>query len=413
LKRIYFALAVVLGLFLSFIFISRSQTALAETNTQNVSGDAWVSSQFPAQNYGSAAQLYLFHDSNDGWAYFNFDLSSIPTNSTITQATLVVYNMANDGQDCSGVPTTLTVSLADSSWSENGITWNNKPGSAADNDTYMSCYNGAVGLEITSLIQQISDGSKTNNGFYMHGSGANFKRTLFSRETQSSFRTHLEVIYTPAGDSTPTPSSGQTRTSSSSDQSSSQGSSQGSNDGSSDSTAPQEGITAGTNQAPSTNVSSSIKPPSALTIKDAADNKRAAIKLSWKKSVTSGVNGYRIFRSEKEEEGFVNIASSNAETLTFTDEKIVSGKTYYYFVRAYKETEESSSSNTVSLKSQKLAESAGSKSAIRHTNKDWLWIGLGFAALMIVGLIIILITKIKKKPAKKPVDSSTHSQSKL
>ena len=56
--------------------------------------------------------------------------------------------------------------------------------------------------------------------------------------------------------------------------------------------------------------------------------------IKWKKIKTA--EGYQIFRSESEDRGYkrINIVSGNT-TFSYTDTGTVSGKTYYYRIRAY------------------------------------------------------------------------------
>ena len=57
--------------------------------------------------------------------------------------------------------------------------------------------------------------------------------------------------------------------------------------------------------------------------------------LSWNK--IPGVSGYRIYRSTKETSGFSAIRNlTNANTLSYTNSGLVTGKTYYYKMRAFR-----------------------------------------------------------------------------
>jgi hypothetical protein len=57
------------------------------------------------------------------------------------------------------------------------------------------------------------------------------------------------------------------------------------------------------------------------------------VKLTWKAS-TSQVAGYNVYRSTAPTDNYVRINSSLVQGLTFTDNTVDSGSTYYYVARA-------------------------------------------------------------------------------
>ena len=57
------------------------------------------------------------------------------------------------------------------------------------------------------------------------------------------------------------------------------------------------------------------------------------VKLTWKAS-TSQVAGYNLYRRKSPEVYYVKINSSPVQGLTFTDDTVESGYTYYYVTRA-------------------------------------------------------------------------------
>ena len=60
------------------------------------------------------------------------------------------------------------------------------------------------------------------------------------------------------------------------------------------------------------------------------------IKITWKKQ--SGVSGYKIYRAQKASESYRAVATVSSGKYTYTDTKIITGKTYYYKVRAFVKT---------------------------------------------------------------------------
>lgn len=120
------------------------------------------------------------------------------------------------------------------------------------------------------------------------------------------------------------------------------------------------GQSAGTGDAPATTTSAAIKAPSGLT----ALFSSGAANLAWTKSTTTDIDGYKIFRSESETKNFTEIGKTVKTVSEYVDTKdLVAGKTFYYFVRAYKTTAQSASTATVSLL---IPESA----AVTNTNTN-------------------------------------------
>ncbi|MGN0174323.1 MAG: hypothetical protein ACI39F_07760 [Acutalibacteraceae bacterium] len=68
-------------------------------------------------------------------------------------------------------------------------------------------------------------------------------------------------------------------------------------------------------------------------IKVAKGKKSAKITVS---KASSGASGYEIYRSTKKNKGFKKVKTVKGKTLTWTNKKLASKKTYYYKVRAYK-----------------------------------------------------------------------------
>lgn len=103
-------------------------------------------------------------------------------------------------------------------------------------------------------------------------------------------------------------------------------------------------------QSPSSQPTASIGKPSSLTAEYKEENNSRGVKLLWKASSTADIDGYRIYRSEEEKKGFSKIFEVKKGILEYLDQSIAANKTYYYFVRAYKGSSESYSTNTANVK---------------------------------------------------------------
>lgn len=107
------------------------------------------------------------------------------------------------------------------------------------------------------------------------------------------------------------------------------------------------GVTAGSGAAPVA-PTASIKAPTEVTIADVPADEGGSLKLDWKASATADITGYKIFRSTTEvTKDFKEIVKTEKSVLTFTDNTAAIGQKYFYMVRAYKDSQESASSNVV------------------------------------------------------------------
>lgn len=100
------------------------------TYTFNPTADTYVWSATPALNWGTDYNLAV---QPNCYAYLKFDLSSIPASEQVTGGTLNVY--CNYGSPTFSFSVELHA-LADNSWTETGVTWNNKPNPAYGNLIY-------------------------------------------------------------------------------------------------------------------------------------------------------------------------------------------------------------------------------------------------------------------------------------
>jgi 2',3'-cyclic-nucleotide 2'-phosphodiesterase/3'-nucleotidase/5'-nucleotidase len=117
--------------------------------------DAQVASGNPTTNYGTSTNLYIQSSTasfGNERTWLKFDLSGIPAGSTITGATLQMWNWKSAGA-------TLPVevrSATDDSWTEAGLNWNTQPALGAVLDTRnltSGTTNVWYGWNVTSFVQ--------------------------------------------------------------------------------------------------------------------------------------------------------------------------------------------------------------------------------------------------------------------
>lgn len=100
--------------------------ANAATVTLSPGGDVVTNVFQPDTNYGDSAVLAtnLSNYSQKQFTYMMFDLSGIPAGEAIVGATLNLYQPTGAGLGESGVS---LFRIADDSWNESTVTWNNSP----------------------------------------------------------------------------------------------------------------------------------------------------------------------------------------------------------------------------------------------------------------------------------------------
>lgn len=100
--------------------------ANAATITLSPSDDVYTSVFDPGTNFGDSALLAtnLSNYNQKQYTYLMYDLSGIPSNEVIVAATLNLYQVAGAGFGESGVS---LFRIADDSWDEMTVTWNNAP----------------------------------------------------------------------------------------------------------------------------------------------------------------------------------------------------------------------------------------------------------------------------------------------
>ena len=116
--------------------------------------------------------------------------------------------------------------------------------------------------------------------------------------------------------------------------------------------------------APATNTSTSLEAPTSLTASSTTIDSGSIVSLKWKASKTTDIDGYKIYRSLKEDSEFTLIATTSKTILDATDSNVVSGTNYYYFIRAYKGSNESSSTNTA-----KVTPTDNKSSSVQNTSQ--------------------------------------------
>ena len=179
--------------------------------------DARVSAVNPTTNYGSDPRIYVFgsntnYQNNESHGYLRFDLSLIPADADVTQATFQIAN--SDGFAYNYDPNDYLHFVSDDSWNEATITWNTRP--AVTNPPAASWFAWMAGtydytFSATSNVlrdsvrnQRQADGKISFN--VNNGAGA-YYNNYYSREgaPDNARRPQLIITYLPATLATLTP----------------------------------------------------------------------------------------------------------------------------------------------------------------------------------------------------------------
>jgi uncharacterized repeat protein (TIGR01451 family) len=162
--------------------------------TLTASADSWIDQDNPTTNNGSATTLTVQSRNNRNQrALVNFSLPSLPAGCVIQSATLRLYASAPVAGR------TLQALQVSSSWTENGVNWNNQPSTTGAAATTAS--GSATGYRewtVTSIVQAIYGG--TNNGFLIRDASEDANGQGVDQQFQSRENTNkpqLVITYSP------------------------------------------------------------------------------------------------------------------------------------------------------------------------------------------------------------------------
>lgn len=179
--------------------------AAPHTVTLSPTADSYIQSGFVNDTYGTQENVFLNLGSNNrSRMFFQFDLSGIPTNATITSSTLALRMTSA----LSGGTTDTWVNRLDRGWSEATITWDNQPQVAAVSDvTRITRLAEEPKIwDLTSFVQNWMATPSQNYGFSVvsRDSGTNtFTFGFGSRENPDpALRPTLTVTYDATPDTT-------------------------------------------------------------------------------------------------------------------------------------------------------------------------------------------------------------------
>lgn len=182
-------------------------TQVVASQTLYTIADATILEGYPSINLGTASDMWAGYD--DGLnpngritrSLLRFDITSLPSNAVIQSATLRVYYMGY--RDYPNRVNTITAYRINGSWTELGVTWNNKPGPGAAYGSVDIPANTNWGwreLDMQALVQGWVNGSIANQGVMLRGpevSGADSSYRMFSTR-EGPYSPQLLINYVAA-----------------------------------------------------------------------------------------------------------------------------------------------------------------------------------------------------------------------
>ncbi|HQI87566.1 MAG TPA: DNRLRE domain-containing protein [Anaerolineae bacterium] len=137
--------------------------------TFTVQADTSISQAYPTQNYGNAVDMTVRRDAstfNESHALLQFNVSSVPADSTIISATLILHGTVNRALASPQAAIAISPTANLGSWTEMGVTWNSRPGDESQGDPSSTFVDGGFNYwDVTNIVQAWSSGVLLNYGF--------------------------------------------------------------------------------------------------------------------------------------------------------------------------------------------------------------------------------------------------------
>ena len=138
-----------------------------------------------------------------------FDLSSVPTNATVTSAKLSLYstndlNSMGQHSTLSG-PNDCLLQRITSDWNQTTVTWNTRPTTTAQNEVALPASDSAtenyINIDVTAITQDMVNNPSSSFGFMFKLQNESYYRRMnfcLSDNTSPALRPKLEVCYSTA-----------------------------------------------------------------------------------------------------------------------------------------------------------------------------------------------------------------------
>lgn len=358
----------------------------ADTKTFEPSRDTYIDEKLPNSSYGTIGLGTIGHEvvgSYSRMVLLHFDVSSIPTGSTINSAKLSVRVGGCTGTAADLGHTSLGAYITNGSqaWSESSTYQQlSTSGSSLDGigSQIVPCSTGSyVDLNAVELVKAWVDRIIPNDGLYLSpvGGANNWARVIYTREATAASRPKLSVDYSVPYEVVETPD-GPPMTNDSS--------------------------TSNSNTATAPSISQPIDPDETLSpptkLTATQTDTSLDVQLKWDKSQSEGVEHYRIFRvgADGTDVKIGEVAGSEAQ---FTDNTAEANKQYGYYLRAVRNQKESANTDSVQIKVQSITKDATQSPEVLKKTNDQLgkWLSVSIVATLVAVTAFCMLTIKHKK----------------
>ncbi|NOZ06589.1 MAG: DNRLRE domain-containing protein [Chloroflexi bacterium] len=178
----------------------------ASTYLAYANHDTYIVEKDSTTNYGVATTLDVGYTLATGSmrTLVSFDISPLPPNISITNATLALYVSGTSGT----MPRNISARQVTSAWDEYTVTWNTQPGTSGTSTTASVSGTGTVTWDVTSMVRDWYDGTAANHGIMLSGPSTPLLpyQIAFSPREYSlpSEKPQLTITYNTAPTNTPT-----------------------------------------------------------------------------------------------------------------------------------------------------------------------------------------------------------------
>ncbi len=171
--------------------------ALIQRGTLGQVGDSDIGyGDGPDWNMGAYPFSWTGASPYDHWSAFQFDMSVVPANKVVVQATFSVY--ASWNMESSNV----RAHRIKSAWSESTVTWNNFGGNAAWDSAVLGSFDpnggGFRSVDVTALAQGWISGSVANDGLLLEEDPVELHNYFDSEVSTIARRPSLSVCWVDA-----------------------------------------------------------------------------------------------------------------------------------------------------------------------------------------------------------------------
>lgn len=211
-KRLPVALVTIFVFLFPFLFFApKTNNVLATTKTLTASADAMLKSASENSNYGGIIWLAISRlrtplPGQKHRSLVQFNTSRIPSNASVTSATLSIY-FTDCGSTYSQDVDNLNIGRNQQAWVENEVTWSNKPSfdtsSVLNYTAPCTPANRYLTHNVINFVSGWVENTYANYGITLYGdegAGESWIKNFYSKEHGANKPPKLTVNYTvPSG----------------------------------------------------------------------------------------------------------------------------------------------------------------------------------------------------------------------